>query len=206
MTTTGRLEGRHCVVTGAAQGLGEAVARRYAAEGASVTMLDLDEVGLRRTHDSLTDDPGISGEVWSMACDVADRASVEDAVSGGRDRFGPVDVVASVAGIAYHVVPGVTAALAAAADTGTPVTLRKVSTGFVLATAHGAESEELKHWAALASTGLTLALYMGKSVAGPTAQRLIAEGANPEIPVGVVVRAGLKDRTLYRDIGLDWVE
>ena len=39
---------------------------------------------------------------------------------------------------------------------------------------------------------------MGKSVAGPTAQRLIAEGANPDIPVGVVVRAGLKDRTLYR--------
>lgn len=102
------------------------------------------------------------------------------------------------AGIAYHIVPGVTAALAAAADTATPVTLRKISTGFVLATAHGAESEELKHWAALASTGLTLALYMGKSVAGPTAERLIAEGAATSIPVGVVVRAGRKDRVLYR--------
>ena len=102
------------------------------------------------------------------------------------------------AGIAYHIVPGVTSALAAAADTATPVTLRKVSTGFVLATAHGAESEELKHWAALASTGLTLALYMGKSVAGPTAERLIAEGAAAAIPVGVVVRAGRKDRVLYR--------
>lgn len=102
------------------------------------------------------------------------------------------------AGIAYHIVPGVTAALAAAADTATPVTLRRISTGFVLATAHGAESEELKHWAALASTGLTLALYMGKSVAGPTAARLIAEGAAASIPVGVVVRAGRKDRVLYR--------
>lgn len=102
------------------------------------------------------------------------------------------------AGIPYHIVPGVTAALAAAADTATPVTLRKISTGFVIATAHGAESEELKHWAALASTGLTLALYMGKSVAGPTAARLIAEGASPTIPVGVVVRAGRKDRVLYR--------
>lgn len=102
------------------------------------------------------------------------------------------------AGIAYHIVPGVTSALAAAADTATPVTLRRISTGFVLATAHGAESEELKHWAALASTGLTLALYMGKSVAGPTAERLIAEGAAATIPVGVVVRAGRKDRVLYR--------
>ena len=62
-----------------------------------------------------------------------------------------------------QIVPGVTAALAAAADTATPVTLRKVSTGFVIATAHGANSEELQHWAALASAGLTLALYMGKS-------------------------------------------
>ncbi|WP_374624490.1 uroporphyrinogen-III C-methyltransferase, partial [Devosia sp.] len=101
-------------------------------------------------------------------------------------------------GIDFHVVPGVTAALAAAADTATPVTLRQVSTGFVLATAHGADSEELRHWAALASAGLTLALYMGKSVASATASRLIAEGAGPAIPVGVVVRAGRRDRVLYR--------
>jgi uroporphyrin-III C-methyltransferase/precorrin-2 dehydrogenase/sirohydrochlorin ferrochelatase len=101
-------------------------------------------------------------------------------------------------GIAFHIVPGVTAALAAAADTATPVTLRKVSSGFVLATAHGANSEELQHWAALASAGLTLALYMGKSIAGETAARLIAEGAPAAIPVGLVVRAGRKDRVLYR--------
>lgn len=102
------------------------------------------------------------------------------------------------AGIAFSIVPGVTAALAAAADTATPVTLRKISTGFVLATAHGANSEELKHWAALASAGLTLALYMGKSVAGETAGNLIRHGASPDIPVGVVVRAGRRDRALYR--------
>jgi uroporphyrin-III C-methyltransferase / precorrin-2 dehydrogenase / sirohydrochlorin ferrochelatase len=101
-------------------------------------------------------------------------------------------------GIAFHVVPGVTAALAAAADTATPVTLRKISTGFVLATAHGANSQELQHWASLASAGLTLALYMGKSVAAETSARLIAEGAAPSIPVGLVVRAGRRDRVLYR--------
>lgn len=101
-------------------------------------------------------------------------------------------------GIAFHIVPGVTAALAAAADTATPVTLRKVSTGFVLATAHGADAEELKHWASLASAGLTLALYMGKSVAAETAARLMTEGAASTIPVGLVVKAGRKDRVLYR--------
>lgn len=47
------------------------------------------------------------------------------------------------AGITYTIVPGVSAALAAAADTATPVTLRKVSSGFVMATAHGASDEEL---------------------------------------------------------------
>ena len=68
----------------------------------------------------------------------------------------------------------------------------------MLATAHGANSEELQHWASLASAGLTLALYMGKSVAAETAARLIAEGAASTIPVGLVVKAGRKDRVLYR--------
>ncbi|NMA97240.1 MAG: uroporphyrinogen-III C-methyltransferase, partial [Phyllobacteriaceae bacterium] len=63
--------------------------------------------------------------------------------------------------IDYEIVPGVSAALAAAADTATPVTLRNVSTGFVVATAHGADDADLRHWAALAQSGLTIALYMG---------------------------------------------
>ncbi|HEY0034366.1 MAG TPA: siroheme synthase CysG, partial [Devosia sp.] len=50
------------------------------------------------------------------------------------------------AGIGYAIVPGVSAALAAAADTATPVTLRNVSSGFVMATAHGADDGDLGHW------------------------------------------------------------
>lgn len=102
------------------------------------------------------------------------------------------------AGIAYSIVPGVSAALAAAADTATPVTLRKVSSGFVFATAHGANSEELKHWAALSSVGLTLALYMGKSIAAPVAGKLIRNGVSPAVPVGIVVNAGRSNRSYYR--------
>ena len=101
------------------------------------------------------------------------------------------------AGIAYGIVPGVSAALAAAADTATPVTLRKVSTGLVFATAHGADNDELDHWAALAGAGLTLALYMGKSIAGPVAGRLLARGLSPQTPVGIVVNAGRADRSLH---------
>jgi len=102
------------------------------------------------------------------------------------------------AGIAYNIVPGVSAALAAAADTATPVTLRKVSSGFIMATAHGAEDEELSHWAALAGAGLTLALYMGKSIAPEVAARLISSGLSETVPVGIVVNAGRRDRSFYR--------
>ncbi len=154
-------------------------------------------VGKQKGHHSFT-----QAEINALIVRLAKQGKRVARLKGGDPmifgRAGEEIDALNAAGIAYHVVPGVTAALAAAADTATPVTLRKISTGFVIATAHGAESEELKHWAALASTGLTLALYMGKSVAGPTAARLIAEGADAAIPVGVVVRAGRKDRVLYR--------
>ena len=101
------------------------------------------------------------------------------------------------AGLRYEIVPGVSAALAAAADTASPVTLRKVSSGFVMATAHGADDSDLAHWAALAQSGLTLALYMGKAIAAETAARLVAHGAPAELPIGIVVNAGRSDSTSY---------
>jgi uroporphyrin-III C-methyltransferase/precorrin-2 dehydrogenase/sirohydrochlorin ferrochelatase len=101
------------------------------------------------------------------------------------------------AGVDYHIVPGVSAALAAAADTATPLTLRKVSSGVVLATAHGAGDVELRHWASLAASGLTLALYMGKEIAAATAVRLISHGLPAHTPVGVVLRAGQRERELH---------
>ena len=102
------------------------------------------------------------------------------------------------AGIGYAVVPGVSAALAAAADTATPVTLRNVSPGLVLATAHGASDEELHHWASLSASGITLALYMGKSIAASAAIRLIIHGVPSRTPVGIVVNAGRAERELHR--------
>jgi uroporphyrin-III C-methyltransferase / precorrin-2 dehydrogenase / sirohydrochlorin ferrochelatase len=102
------------------------------------------------------------------------------------------------AGIAYHIVPGVSAALAAAADTATPLTLRKVSSGLVIATAHGATDEELRHWVSLASSGLTLALYMGKQIAASTAIKLVVYGLRANTPVGIVLNAGRKNRELHR--------
>lgn len=99
--------------------------------------------------------------------------------------------------IDFSIVPGVTSALAAAADTATPVTLRKVSSGFVFATAHGADDADLAHWASLAASGLTLGLYMGKSIAPGVASDLMAHGLAGSTPVGIVVNAGRADKALY---------
>jgi uroporphyrin-III C-methyltransferase/precorrin-2 dehydrogenase/sirohydrochlorin ferrochelatase len=66
-----------------------------------------------------------------------------------------------------------------------------------MATAHGADDGDLTHWAALAQSGLTLALYMGKSISGDVAARLIAHGAASNLPVGIVVNAGRADKSTY---------
>ncbi|WDR03781.1 siroheme synthase CysG [Devosia algicola] len=102
------------------------------------------------------------------------------------------------ADISYSIVPGISAAMAAAADSATPLTLRKVSSGLVMATAHGADDIELDHWAALAAAGITLALYMGKSIADKVATKLIAHGVSSQLPVGIVINAGRSDRAFYR--------
>lgn len=110
------------------------------------------------------------------------------------------------AGIAYSIVPGVTAALAAAADSATPVTLRKVSSGFVVATAHGADNAEVHHWAALAGQGMTLGIYMGKSVSADVAVKLIAAGLKATTPIGIVVNASRADKVLYSGVLGDLVQ
>ena len=66
-----------------------------------------------------------------------------------------------------------------------------------MATAHGADDTDLNHWVALAQSGLTLALYMGKSIASEVATRLVAHGASPALPVGIVVNAGRHNMTAY---------
>ncbi len=98
--------------------------------------------------------------------------------------------------VPHAIVPGISAAMAAAADTATPVTLRRVASGFALATAHGADDTEVRHWVELAQGGMTLGIYMGKSVAADVGRKLIAGGLLATTPVGIVVNAGRADRAL----------
>jgi uroporphyrin-III C-methyltransferase/precorrin-2 dehydrogenase/sirohydrochlorin ferrochelatase len=98
------------------------------------------------------------------------------------------------AGIAYEVVPGVTAAFAAAADFELPLTLRGVTSSMVFTTGHDLKGTALPDWARLAISGATVAVYMGRSVAAEVAGRLIEAGLSPETAVAVVENASLAGR------------
>ncbi|NMG39447.1 uroporphyrinogen-III C-methyltransferase [Chelativorans sp. ZYF759] len=100
------------------------------------------------------------------------------------------------AGVAYEVVPGVTAALAAAADLELPLTLRGVASSLVFTTGHDLKGGTLPDWARLAVSGATVAVYMGRSVAAEISARLVEAGLSAATPVAVVENASLADRRL----------
>ena len=85
-------DGKVAIVTGAAKGIGEAAARRLAASGASVALLDVDEKVGRQTAASIE-----RGEFFS--CDVSSAKQVESVVKAVVERFGGIDIVVSNAGI-----------------------------------------------------------------------------------------------------------
>ncbi|BCM21726.1 siroheme synthase CysG [Mesorhizobium sp. J8] len=101
------------------------------------------------------------------------------------------------AGIAYEVVPGVTAAFAAAADFELPLTLRGVSSSMVFTTGHDLKGNSLPDWAKLAISGATVAVYMGRSVAAEVAGRLIEAGLSPDTAVAAVENASLGTRRRF---------
>lgn len=112
-------------------------------------------------------------------------------------RAGEEMAALRAAGIAFDIVPGVTAAIAAAADCEIPLTLRDVASSFVLATGHDMRGDTLPEWAGLALAGSTIAVYMGRSVARSVAARLMENGLAGSTPVAVIENASRADRRAY---------
>jgi uroporphyrinogen III methyltransferase/synthase len=91
------------------------------------------------------------------------------------------------AGISYEIVPGVTAALGAAACTGIPLTHRQYASAVAFVTGHEAgKPHSALDWQALAHFPGTLVVYMGLSRVGQTVQALRDHGMSPETPAAAV--------------------
>jgi NAD(P)-dependent dehydrogenase (short-subunit alcohol dehydrogenase family) len=85
------LQGRVCIVTGGAQGIGEACARRFAREGAPVVIADIANARGQALADEL-------GALY-VHCDVGDKAQVDDLVARCLAAHGRIDVLVNNAGI-----------------------------------------------------------------------------------------------------------
>ncbi|WCP12363.1 Uroporphyrinogen-III C-methyltransferase [Sphingobium sp. AntQ-1] len=108
------------------------------------------------------------------------------------------------AGVSVEVVAGISAAIGSAAMAQLPLTHREASSAvsFVAGQCKGLTDQD---WSGLAGRGRTLVIYMGVATAGEIADKLMADGVSPAIPVAVLengTRADMRTlRTLLADLG-----
>jgi uroporphyrin-III C-methyltransferase len=151
------------------------------------------DVGKRKSRHTLPQD-GINQLLVALA-----RAGHRVVRLKGGDPFvfgrgGEELEACRAAGVSAHVVPGVTAAFAAAAGAGAPLTHRGLAQSVTFVTGHAAKGEAPDlDWAALGRGNGTVVVYMGVSTAPAIAARLVEAGRNPSTPVLVVENASLVD-------------
>ncbi len=91
-----RLTGKVAIVTGAANGIGRAIAERFGAEGASVVVSDIDAAGAEKVAAAIA---GAGGTAVAVATDVAQKAAIDDLYDRTLQQFGTVDIVVNSAGL-----------------------------------------------------------------------------------------------------------
>jgi NAD(P)-dependent dehydrogenase (short-subunit alcohol dehydrogenase family) len=92
------LSGRTCVITGAASGIGRALAQRFHAEGANVLLTDRDAPGVAAVASAL--DTARKGSAIGVGGDVSHEPDVVDHIARARDAWGSVDLYWANAGVA----------------------------------------------------------------------------------------------------------
>ncbi len=95
------VDGRTTIVTGASRGIGRAIAERFAADGADVTICSREQDNVDPVARHINDGDAYAGRAVALECDVRDRASVEAMVKTTVDEFGGVDVLVNNAGASF---------------------------------------------------------------------------------------------------------
>ena len=95
-----QLSGKRIILTGGAQGIGEATLRAYVAEGAHVVAMDMNEaLGRKVAAEASAKGPGSAS---FLRCDVSNRAEVDAAFDQAAADLGGLDVLAHIAGVHRH--------------------------------------------------------------------------------------------------------
>jgi len=97
-----RFERKSVIVTGAASGFGEAIATRFAAEGAKVIVADVDAAGGDRVVGSIRD---AGGQAVFVRTDVSKAAEVKAMIDAAVAQFGGLDILVNNAGFSHHMMP-----------------------------------------------------------------------------------------------------
>jgi len=97
MAYKGALEGRTAVVTGGAQGLGQAISLRLAQEGCNVVIADINETGIKETEEQIR--KRYSRETLGIVTDVTQEADIKQLVDAIIKKFGHLDIMVSNAGV-----------------------------------------------------------------------------------------------------------
>ncbi|MBI4205317.1 MAG: SDR family oxidoreductase [Betaproteobacteria bacterium] len=102
MAASGRLAGSIAIVTAAGQGIGEAIAKTFAGEGASVTLVDINLAEAKRVGAEIE---AAGGAALVLKADVTRSAEVAAMVKAVLDRFGTVDILVNAAGGFHRFAP-----------------------------------------------------------------------------------------------------
>jgi len=93
-----RLDGKIALITGAGSGIGKAIAKLFASQGALVNIFDIDEKGVTQTVEEII---GAGGKAEYYACNVADQAAVKNCVAGLLEKNLQIDLLVNNAGVAH---------------------------------------------------------------------------------------------------------
>ncbi|MBE0704243.1 MAG: uroporphyrinogen-III C-methyltransferase [Afipia sp.] len=142
--------------------------------------------------------PGIGQEATNALMIAAARAGKRAVRLKGGDSFifgrGGEEIAAlREAGVAYAVIPGVTAGIGAAAQFEVPLTFRKKATRITFLTAHKTHDAESVDWSLLTDVAMTVVVYMGITAAPAIRAGMLAAGRSPDTPVGVFARVTRPD-------------